>query len=169
MKPLGRRAFDLERHTLWQRRGVSALVVFASKRTPREHISSVRLQSAARAAADALGPNVSFWQVDCDHYGDVCTAFDEPKHSHRPYVGWFRGGALRGHFDGAHTSDAFLAWAASDVCHRSGSAHTCDPKSAAADRVRTPQPEFSSKNRAVALLAVWILCVLALTLLCEPG
>ena len=61
------------------------------------------------------------------------------------------------------------AWAASDVCHRSGSAHSCDPKSAAAEFVRAPQPEFSSKNRAVALLAVWILCVLALTLLCEPG
>ena len=100
-EPLGRRAFDLERHTLWQRRGVSALVVFASKRTPREHIASVRLQSAARAAADALGQNVSFSQVDCDHYGDVCTAFDA---KHRPYVGWFRGGALRSHFDGDRSS-----------------------------------------------------------------
>ena len=49
---------------------------------------------------------------DCDHYGDVCSAFDA---KHRPYVGWFRGGALRSHYDGAHTSDAFLAWAASDV------------------------------------------------------
>ena len=105
----------------------------------------------------------------CRIYGDVCSAFDEQKHRHRPYVGWFRAGALRSHYDGAHTSDAILAWAASDVCHRSGYAHTCDPKPAAVDRVRAPQPEFSSKNRAVALLAVWILCVLALTLLCEPG
>ena len=85
MKPLGRRAFDLDRRTLWQRRGTSALVLFASKRTPREHIASVRLQSAARAAADALGQNVSFWQVDCDHYDDVCTAFDAKR---TPYSGW---------------------------------------------------------------------------------
>ena len=31
MKKFGRRAFDLDRRTLWQRRGASALVVFASR------------------------------------------------------------------------------------------------------------------------------------------
>ena len=152
IKPVGRHWFDLEQRTLRQAAGATALVVF-NPQPPSE-----RLLSELLSAQAALKDDIAFLQVDCARHEDVCAAFQV----RRPFIGWFRSGALRGEYGGARTAEAFAEFVESDPCHRSGWRCADDEVSA------MPRPESSTQLRAAALLAVWLLTVIALTLVCEP-